>query len=135
MRFFIDNTFSHRLARALHELPEADGHEVHHLKDMFPPSTPDQEWLRKLQQNGDWILITGDIRIVRQPHTRAVWRETGLTSFFFRRQWMHRSLWDQAWRMTRWWPTIQKQAPLVSHGAWFEVPLANGYRLHQVSSR
>ncbi len=43
MNFFVDNNLPPALARALHALSENAGHRVVHLKDLFPPNTPDSD--------------------------------------------------------------------------------------------
>ena len=38
------------------------------LKDRFPPSTQDAEWIGKLVGDGDWIIVSGDNRILKNKH-------------------------------------------------------------------
>lgn len=84
MKFFLDNNISHRLAAALLVLEdrvERGDWTVQHLKDRFEPQTEDVAWLEKLGHEEEWIVISGDIRISRNPAEKAAWRESGLTAY------------------------------------------------------
>ena len=87
MKFFLDNCLAVRHARALHAIIEPDGHSVVHLRDKFAANKPDVEWLRELGREGGWIVISGDVRIVRSAHERAAWHESGLSVFFLKPGW------------------------------------------------
>lgn len=132
MRFFFDNCISPRLAAAIGALSE---YEVKHLRDKFPPNTPDIEWLRVLSEEGDWIIISGDTRIFRTSHELAAWRSAGLTGFFWSSQWFKKKIWEHAWRLVRWWPKIEEQAKLVEAGAAFELPLKYNSKFRQITGR
>ena len=87
MKFFLDNNISHRLAAALLVLEnrvERGDWTVEHLRVRFEQQTEDVTWLEALGHEGEWIVISGDIRISRNPAEKAAWRESGLTAFFFR---------------------------------------------------
>ena len=121
MRFFLDNCLSPRHAHALHAL--TPDHEVRHLSDVFEKrNTPDEEWLSRLAQDGDWVVVSGDMRIFKSPQLRQVWIDSKQTAFFLAKGWMNQRFWDQAWWLVRWWPQILGQAQLVEPGSGFEVP-------------
>lgn len=133
MKFFFDNCISPHLAQALHPLSALDGHSVHYLREKFDPTAPDIDWIMALGTEGDWIVVSGDTRILNNHHERRAWHEAGLTGFFWSTGWLRLKLWEQAWRLTRWWPEIQKQADLVAPGAIFEVPVRHTTRLKQLT--
>ena len=56
-----------------------------HLKDLYPPDITDIEWIRKLGEEGNWVIISGDTQISKRLHEREVWRQAGLTTFFLRK--------------------------------------------------
>ena len=86
MRFFLDNCLAIRHARALHEMVKPD-HSFTHLQDKFPANTKDEDWIRTLGRDGDWIVISGDYRIGKNAHERRAWHESGLTAFFLSKGW------------------------------------------------
>ena len=61
MTFFLDNNLSPILAEGL----RAFGEDVRHLREVFPPDTPDEVWLPEIGQRG-WFLVTHDKRIPRK---------------------------------------------------------------------
>lgn len=132
MKFFFDNCISHRLAAAIGALSK---YEVKHLRDKFSTNTPDKEWIRRLAEEGDWIIISGDTRIFRNQHELAAWQSAKITGFFWAPQWLGIDLYDQAWRLVRWWPKIEEQAKLVEAGAAFELPLKHSSRFRQLTGR
>lgn len=122
MRLFVDNCLPPRLARALHELSEPDGHSVIHLRAKFEPNAADEVWIPTLGQESDWVIVSGDVRITRVPHLRETWAQSGLTAFFLEKGWTNLKLWDQSWYLVRWWPYILSQAAMVEAGSGFFVP-------------
>lgn len=122
MRFFLDNCLSPRYAESLHVLSERDGHEVTHLVKKFARDATDPTWMRKLGEEGDWVIVSGDTRIIRTPQLKAEWLASGLTAFFLSPRWMQMKYWPQIGMLVRWWPKILEQSGLVERGAGFEVP-------------
>jgi hypothetical protein len=117
VKFFFDNNLSPHLAASIHALASAEGDEVHHLRDIFAPATPDEEWIRQLAKEGGWIVVCGDLNIVRTRAQLPVWRGAGLVGFFLKKGWMNIGPWDQAWRLVKWWPTMVKQARIAAPGS------------------
>ena len=125
MKFFLDNNISHRLAAALLSLEyrvERENWTIKHLRDLFEPQTEDIAWLEALGREGEWIVISGDIRISRNPTERAAWRESGLTPFFFASQYPEKNIWTQVTHFLHWWPEITREAR--EHR---EAPEGSGY--------
>lgn len=129
MRFFFDNQLSPHLARAIRALAQPDGQEIWHLRDKFPPSTKDLEWIGVLAQEGEWIIISGDLDIIRTRAERPIWKSAGLTGFFLKKGWMALDPWEQGWRLVKWWPTIVKFAGTAPPGSTFAVPINPNGRL------
>jgi hypothetical protein len=65
VRFFFDNCVSIKFVQALSILAQVQGYELVHLTDRFSADTPDEEWIRSLARDGDWVIISGDPRISR----------------------------------------------------------------------
>jgi predicted nuclease of predicted toxin-antitoxin system len=66
VKFFFDNNLAPRIAKALNILVSPE-HQVIHLKDLFPADTDDVVWMEKLAKEKDLIIITGDLRIGKNP--------------------------------------------------------------------
>ncbi len=123
MKFFFDNTTPPRLVAALRALEGEEGHTLDHLRERFAPDTSDVDWIRTLATEGDWVIISGDVRISQNQFERRAWLESGLTAFFLAKGWTTLKLWDQTWRFLKWWPDIVAQAARIRPGAGFIVPL------------
>jgi hypothetical protein len=130
LKFFIDNNLPPRLARALSALLEPD-HECVHLGDRFPRKISDIEWLGILAAEGDWIVVSGDFKILRSKAEEAAWRKARLTTFFLRRGWTRSrslSLFELTGRLILRWPEILEAASRGERGTAFEVPLTGKVR-------
>ena len=67
-----------KLAKTLNYLEGEHGILVQHLKDKFPPNTPDIEWIKKLAEDDGWFVITKDSNIKKNDHEKKAWEESGL---------------------------------------------------------
>ena len=81
-------------------------HGVFHLRDKFPPNTEDAKWMEALATEADWLIITADVRISRNPHEVRAWKEAGHTIFFLKPGWTDLTFWDQANKFTKCFPQI-----------------------------
>jgi hypothetical protein len=119
VRFFLDNCIAPAMAEALTALARAQGIEVFHLSQLFDRATTDVVWIQSLRQEGDWIIISGDLRITKSPAEREAWRESGLTAFFLADNWSSRKFWVQAPELIRWFPIIVETAKSCNPGSGF----------------
>jgi hypothetical protein len=121
VNFFVDNNLSARVARALHCLVEPR-HSVVHLKERFAPDTPDATWMNQLAKETDWIILSADTAISRNPHEVEAWKRAGHPIFFFKHAWMQQVFWEQASRLCHLFPDILKRAEKARKGDAFLVP-------------
>ncbi|HEY8900756.1 MAG TPA: hypothetical protein VIM61_10125 [Chthoniobacterales bacterium] len=121
MRFFLDNNLPPRVARALHCLLQPKDSATH-LKDRFAPDVTDVEWLTALAEEEDWIILSADTAITRNPHEIAAWKKGGHPTFFLKANWVHQPLWEQASRLFHLFPEILKLAAKARRGDAFAVP-------------
>jgi hypothetical protein len=126
VNFFLDNCLPPDWAPALTALARGDRRSIEHLRDRFPPDAADVDWIPQLAAHGQYVIISGDERITRNPHERAIWKQAKLTSFFLARGWSHLKMWDKTWMFIRWFPKLAEQAKLVAPGAGFLVPVQYG---------
>ena len=120
MRFFFDNNLAPKLAKGLNGFVSPD-HQVVHLKDEFAANTDDTVWMRQLAQQEDWVIITADLRIGRNPHEVAAWKEAGHTIFFLKPGWLNLTFWDQVHKFTKCFPQIIEKAKTAKRGSSFTV--------------
>jgi PIN like domain len=125
VRFFFDNNMPPPLVRAIGELEKAseDPNMVVHLRDRFAPDTPDVTWIKALGAERDWVIVSADLRITRNPAERKAWKESGLTAFFLKPGWAEQRTWVYAAKLITWWPDITAQARMISRGTGFLVPI------------
>ena len=98
-----------KLAKTLNYLEGEHGFLVQHLKDKFPPNTPDVEWIEKLSKEGDWFVITKDSNIKKSNHEKKAWEESGLQVVFLDKAWGKKlDFWEIAWRFIKFWPELKK---------------------------
>lgn len=116
MRFFFDNNLAPKLAKSLHVLVELE-HQVVHLKDRFAANTPDENWMRALAAEKDWVIISGDLRIRKNPHEVQAWKAAGHTVFFLKPGWINLPLWVQTWKFMKCFPEIVDAAGKAKKGS------------------
>lgn len=121
MNFFFDNNLAPKIAKGLHQFVQPE-HAIVHLKDQFAANIEDQQWMRGLAtRTGDWIIITADIRIGRNPHEIQAWKEAGHTIFFLKPGWTDMPFWIQAAKFTKCFPDIISAASRARHASAFLV--------------
>jgi hypothetical protein len=120
VRFFFDNNLPPRLAKALNALAAPD-HCVVHLKDNFAPNTADVVWMAQLGRERDWVIVSGDQCIRKNPHEIIAWKSAGHTTFFLKKGWMSLSFWDQAQKMVKAFPELIRCAEESERGTQFQV--------------
>jgi predicted nuclease of predicted toxin-antitoxin system len=81
VKVLIDENLSPALAKALDALFGGE-HEVEHIRIKFGPNVTDAEWIRRLSEEGHWVVISGDARIARRKTEQAAFRNSRLIGFF-----------------------------------------------------
>jgi hypothetical protein len=74
-----------------------------------------------LAGESDWVIISGDVRISRNPHEVAAWREAGHTIFFLKAGWTNLQFWEQAYKFVKSFPGIIATAERAKSGTIFMV--------------
>ena len=131
MRFFLDNCLAIRHARALNEMVKPE-RSFTHLQDKFAAATKDEDWIRTLGREGDWIVISGDYRIGKSAHERRAWHESGLTAFFLSKGWTNIPPLQQHSKLALILDDIIEHAKGAKPGSGFSVAM-NG-KIQQVNS-
>jgi PIN like domain len=132
LRLFVDNNLALKHARSLEPLL-APAHSIVHLRDMFAADTPDEVWLRQLKSEGEWVVLSGDIEIIRNNRSVLVWKACGLTTFFFVEGWMHIELMEQHAKLTKCIQPILTQAARAVRGSAYKVKMNGKLEAVQMS--
>lgn len=105
------------------ELLTAGHHEIEHLTKRFPSNALDEEWLPVLALEPDIILVSADPAITTAKKEREIWREAGLTSFFFGGGFSGLRKWSQIAEVVNWWEEIVREARDATRGTGYLLPL------------
>lgn len=118
----VDENLPPAMAKSLAAL-FAGKHEIIHLREKFGPGVTDTEWIAALNEEGQWITISGDRRITKNKAEQQAFKGSKLVGFFFARSLQRAKLIKQMERLMALWETMEQQAGIVSGGAMFELPM------------
>jgi hypothetical protein len=127
VKVIIDENLSPALAKALSAL-FVDEHEVDHIRNKFGAGVEDAEWMRRLSEEGRWIVISGDARIARRKSEQAVLRNSRLIGFFLAPALNRAKVTMQMQRLLALWDDIEVIAKRVASGSMYELPIRGKIR-------
>jgi hypothetical protein len=127
VKVIIDENLSPALAKALSAL-FAGEHEVDHVRARFGPGVADAEWIRRLSDEGHWIVISGDARIARRKAEQIVFRNSRLIGFFLAPALNATKVTKQMQRLLALWDDIEVLANRVATGSMYELPIRGKIR-------
>jgi hypothetical protein len=81
-----------------------------------------------LSQEGNWAVLTRDLRIRSRPHERAAMDASKIVYFFLSRAWKDYNTSETAVRLIRLMEKISAQVELAERGR-FELPINAGSKL------
>ena len=115
------------MAPAFAVLLEPEGHVVEYIDDRYPPEeypdgVEDVRWINDLSDEGEWIVISRDSRIVSNPHERKALTEGDLIVYVLAAGWRHQTKWPMTWGLFRWWERILRHADKSPRRAVYKVP-------------
>lgn len=126
MKLFFDHNLSPAIPRSLsHLFPD---HLFVSLRDRFPNSAEDTDWIEELDQEGGWAAITKDLRIQSRPHERLALDRSKIVYFFLAGAWRKFSVAETAARLIRLVPLMATQVRIADRGR-FELPINAGSKL------
>lgn len=129
MKVFVDNDIAPSVARAVHQAVLTSGDTAVALRDKFAQDAKDIEWIKKLENEGGWVVVSADKRITRNKIERDAFRSTNLIGFFLAPGWSKITIIEQTARLLLWWPRLKVQTNLVRGGSAFELPINAGSKL------
>jgi len=123
----IDENLSPVLAKALNAL-FAGEHEVEHVRIKFGPDVTDADWIRRLSEDGHWIVISGDAKIAKRKAEQAAFRNSRLIGFFLAPALNGAKVTKQMQRLLALWDDIEVIANRVASGSMYELPIKGKIR-------
>ncbi|WP_395699933.1 hypothetical protein [Aquabacterium sp.] len=115
MKFLFDANMPPSWPRAISALvvgKDARVSEVTHLRDKFDPSTPDEQWLRTLADEGDWVVVSKD-GFKKSDGEKHLVHRAGLAVFVLAPAWAKQKHWECTVQIIRWWPKLVDTAALA----------------------
>ena len=131
MKLLFDNNVSPKVARAINELISPNSVAVP-LRDKFPQSAKDIDWIAALGREGGWSVVSGDLRITKNKAEKAAWLQTDLIGFFMEPAMARLSPVEQAARLLLRLRVIEAQVALILGPALFTLPIGNSTKLRQL---
>ena len=122
MKVVVDENLPPALARALSAL-FAGEHEVVHIRDRFGPSVKDADWIRRLSDEGHWIIISGDAKISKRKAEQAAFRHSRLIGFFLAPALNKAKITRQMQRLLAAWDDIENISKSVAPGVMYELTI------------
>jgi hypothetical protein len=111
------------------------GNHFDHARRRYTKDPGDLVWMSEIGAEGDWIVVSGDEAISRNPTERMAWINMNCTTFFLSSAWMNVRLEEQAWRLLRWLPRMIEIARSEDRGTGLSLPLRwHGGNLNRIFS-
>jgi predicted nuclease of predicted toxin-antitoxin system len=116
LKLLIDENLPPVMARSLQAL-FADEHEIVALRDKFNASgVTDLEWIKTLGNEGNWSVLTADVRIAKNRVERDAFLSNNIVGFVMAPDVRKRALTLQMARLLTIWLDLEKQSQMVSNG-------------------
>lgn len=94
----------------------------------------DIEWIDHLRKSPeDWIFVSGDARVLKNPAERAALRSAGLHGFILAAAYQRTPLNQTAAALVWRWPELLKVTQLLAAPSMHEIPIGKATKLRQVS--
>ena len=126
MNIFFDNCTSPTLAATLDGFVQHLGHRAFHISTLpCGRYASDLEWIQMLaaRDDGPWIIVTGDGRILKNKPERTALRQSGLSGFVLSSAYQKTPL-NQVASILVWrWTEMEQLLGLVAGPALFELPI------------
>jgi hypothetical protein len=121
VRVFFDNNISPAVPRAIQELFKGQ-HEVIALREKYRMDISDVEWIRALDKEGRWIIISGDRRITKNQAEQSAFRSSKLIGMFLSRALQKAPAVKLTIRLLELWPSIEDASRIMEGGTMLELP-------------
>lgn len=121
MQVLFDHNMPPSIARALNEIVKVEGHNAYALRDLFPVDIDDIGYFDRLGRDGNWIVISKDLRNARKKAERAAILRNRIVAFYLSPGLQKRRIGEQAASILWHWDKILAQREMVDRGL-FQLP-------------
>lgn len=123
MNFFLDNTFAPALSRAAALIAGPAGHSFMHMLDLFREDPGDDTiWIPTVAARpGDWIVLSGDRKLLTSPQNRSALAAAPLSVFVMPSGFPGSNRWLQASRFFKCLSGIVMAARTMQRGDCFDM--------------
>lgn len=119
VKVLFDHNMPPRIARALHELVQADGHEAHALRDLFEIGISDEDYFAQL--GSEWIVISKDLQNSKKKAERMAILRNKIVAFYLSPGLQKKKIGEQAAAIMWHWDKMVAQR-LSNENGLFQLP-------------
>jgi PIN like domain len=127
LKLLLDHNLSPRISRALAAL-FSPPHQIVSLRDKFPVDIDDVDWIKSLDNEGGWSVLTKDLRIRTKPHERAAMDNSRILFFFINGAWKKYGVEESTARLILLVPKMASLLELQDRGR-LDLPINAGSKL------
>lgn len=109
------------LAKALLVLDPDKTITITHLREKFDANISDVDWLNQLGREKDWVIVSGDNRILTRKAELRAWRDSKNTAFFMHKNFTRQGIWEMTSDFTKRWPEMKMKASTSLNGNGFKT--------------
>jgi hypothetical protein len=131
VRVLFDHNMPPVLARTLHALIEGDGHEAIALREKFPITISDIDLFTELGKEGDWVVISKDVKNASRRPERAAILRSGVIGIYLAPSVQKSRIHEQAATIIWQWERILNQRASNANGL-FLLPLNKGSKFSAI---
>lgn len=131
VKVLFDHNMPPVLARSLHLLIAAEGHEAYALRDKFDIKISDVDYFSALGKDGNWIVISKDISNAKRPPERSAILRSGVLGFYLAPAVQKLKVTEQAATILWQWDKIVAQRAANRNGL-FKIPLNKGSKFESL---
>ena len=107
----------------------AENLTIESAKDYTPKATDpdylrknDEPWIRRFSQAGGNVIISGNTKMMSEPHERLALVETGMVVIFFENRWNNLRFFPKCAILLHWWPKVIHTAKRAEPPSFWRIP-------------
>lgn len=131
VKVLFDHNMPPIIAKALHVLVKEEGHEAWALRDKFPNNIADVDYFSVLGRDGDWVVISKDLKNAKRPPERAAILRSGVLALYLSKSVQSKRVNEQAAIILWQWDKIVAQRKSNANGL-FQLPEGKGSKFRSL---